>query len=134
MKKLIAILIVLVLATKSFSQTSDYDYTVTLGPTESFIKLSSSQIVDTLSMNQTGPEEFRYFRIHINKEQVSGVDLFMKECKSTASILNKYGRTCFDVVFESNSDIIRPLSGFYYAIDEDKYEKGKFYLIVAHPL
>jgi hypothetical protein len=131
MKKLIAILIVLVLATKSFSQT--HDHSITLGPTESFIKLNMNQIIDSLNMNQTGPEVFQWLEIRIKPDQISSIDSFMKECKSVQSILNKYGKPRFDVVFESNSNIKRPLSGFYYAFGEDEYEKGKFNLVVAYP-
>ena len=132
MKKLTAILIVLVLASKAFSQT--YDYSITLGPNESFIKLKMDQIVDSLNMNQTGPEEFQYLEIRIKQEQIQGIDSFMKSCKSIQSILNKYGRPWFDVVLGSNSDIIRrPLSGFYYSFGEDKYERGKFNLVIAYP-
>lgn len=132
MKKLTAILIVLLLASITFSQT--YDYSITLGPNEAFIKLKTDQIVDSLNMNQTGPEEFQYLEIRIKQEQITGIDSFMKECKSIQSILNKYGRPWFDVVLGSNSDTIRrPLSGFYYAFGEDKYSKGEFNLVIAYP-
>ena len=76
MKKLTAILIVLLLASKTFSQT--YDYSITLGPNESFIKLKTDQIVDSLNMNQTGPEEFQYLEIRIKQEQIGSVALTKK--------------------------------------------------------
>jgi hypothetical protein len=132
MKKVAILLILLVLSAKTFSQTPDYS--ITLSPNESFVKISRSQIVDSVNLNQTGPEQFEYFEIHLTLSEAASIDSFMKNCKSIQSILNKYGRVEFDVTMGSNSDVIRPLSGFYYAVENVKLLSGdQLTLMVIYP-
>jgi len=132
MKKLAIILILLVLATNAFSQNPDYS--ITLDSKESFIKIPRKQIIDSVNLNQTGPEQFEYFEIYLTSDESTSVDPFMKNCKSIQSILNKYGRVEFDVTMGSNSDLIRPLSGFYYSVENVKNTVGhQLTLMVIYP-
>lgn len=132
MKKVAIILVLLVLSTKTFSQTPDYS--ISLGPNESFIKITGAQILDSLNLNQTGPEQFEYFEIRLALNEKAHLDTFMKKCRSIQSILNKYGEPYIDITMGSNSEIIRPLSGFYYAIGPDKFSTGnKIILTVIYP-
>ena len=132
MKNLVTLLVLLVLSVTSFSQSPDYS--ITLNSNESFVKVSKSQIIDSVNLNQTGPEQFEYFEIHLTSKEASSVDSFMKNCKSIQSILDKYGRVEIDVTMGSNSDVIKPLSGFYYAIDNVKLFSGdQLTLMVIYP-
>lgn len=132
MKKVAILFILLVLAAKTFSQTPDYS--ITLSPNESFIKISRAQIIDSVNLNQTGPEQFEYFEIHLTSNEAAHVDSFMQSCKSIQSILSKYGRVEFDVTMGSNSNVIRPISGFYYAVENVKLLSGdQLTLMVIYP-
>lgn len=122
MKTLAAILILLVLSIKAFSQSPDYS--IVLDSSESFIKISGKQLIDSVNLNQTGPEQFEYFEIYLTSNEAKSVDSFIKNCKSIQSIIDKYGKVEMDITMGSNSDIIRPLSGFYYTIDTIKLFSG----------
>jgi hypothetical protein len=132
MKKVAIILVLLVLSSKTFSQFPDHS--ITLSPNESFTKITCAQILDSLNLNQTGPEQFEYFEIRLALNKKASLNTFMKNCRSIQSILNKYGEPYIDITSGSNSDIIRPLSGFYYAIGPDKFSAGdKIILTVIYP-
>lgn len=132
MKKLAAILILLFLSIKAFSQSPDYS--IVLDSSESFVKISGKQLIDSVNLNQTGPEQFEYFEIYLTSDEAKSVDSFIKKCKSIQSIIDKYGKVEMDITMGSNSDIIRPLSGFYYAIDNVKLFSGdQLTLMVIYP-
>jgi hypothetical protein len=132
MIKIEMLLFSLFFAAKSFSQNPDYS--ITLSPNESFIKISRAQIIDSVNLNQTGPEQFEYFEIHLTSNEAARVDSFMQSCKSIQSILSKYGRVEFDVTMGSNSNVIRPISGFYYAVENVKLLSGdQLTLMVIYP-
>ena len=122
MKKLAAILILLVLSIKAFSQSPDYS--IVLDSSESFVKISEKQLIDSVNLNQTGPEQFEYFEIYLTSDEAKSIDSFIKNCKSIQSIIDKYGKVEMDITMGSNSDIIRPLSGFYYTIGTIKLFSG----------
>ena len=132
MKKLVILLVLLVLAVKAFSQTPDYS--ITLDSKESFVKIPRKQIIDSVNLNQTGPEQFEYVEIYLTQTEASSIDSFMKGCKSIQSILDNYGKVEFDVTMGSNSDMIRPLSGFYYSVENVKNAGGdQLTLMVIYP-
>ena len=132
MKNLIVLLTSLVLSITAFSQSPDYS--ITLSSNDSFVRLSKSQMIDSVNLNQTGPEQFEYFEIYLTPDEASNVDSFMKNCKSIQSILDEYGNVEFDVTIGSNSNVIRPLSGFYYAIDDTVFFSGdQLNLMVIYP-
>ena len=132
MKKLAAILILLVLSIKAFSQSPDYS--IVLDSSESFVKISGKQLIDSVNLNQTGPEQFEYFEIYLTSNEAKSVDSFIKNCKSIQSIIDKYGKVEMDITMGSNSDVIKPLSGFYYAIDNVKLFSGdQLTLMVIYP-
>ena len=112
----------------SFSQESDH--TVSLFGSDRFIKLPYSQIVDSVNLNQVGPEQFEFFEIVIDKSDAPSIDLFMKNCRSIHSIINQYGSVGMDIIVASNSEVIRPISGFYYNVS-DTY--GKTRLSILYP-
>ena len=112
----------------SFSQESDH--TVSLIGSDRFIKLPYSQIVDSVNLNQVGPEQFEFFEIVIDKSDAPSIDLFMKNCRSIHSIINQYGSVGMDIIVASNSEVIRPISGFYYNVS-DTY--GKTRLSILYP-
>ena len=112
----------------SFSQESDH--TVSLIGSDRFIKLPYSQIVDSVNLNQVGPEQFEFFEIVIDKSDSPSIDLFMKNCRSIHSIINQYGSVGMDIIVASNSEVIRPISGFYYNVS-DTY--GKTRLSILYP-
>jgi hypothetical protein len=112
----------------SFSQESDH--TVSLIGSDQFIKLPYSQIVDSVNLNQVGPEQFEFFEIVIDKSDAPSIDLFMKNCRSIHSIINQYGSVGMDLIVASNSEVIRPISGFYYNVS-DTY--GKTRLSILYP-
>lgn len=112
----------------SFSQESDH--TVSLIGSDRFIKLPYSQIVDSVNLNQVGPEQFEFFEIVIDKSDAPSIDLFMKNCRSIHSIINQYGSVGMDLIVASNSEVIRPISGFYYNVS-DTY--GKTRLSILYP-
>jgi hypothetical protein len=132
MKKVTSFFIILVLAKSVFSQAPNYS--ITLNSFESFTKITKPQMTDTINLNQTGPEQFEYFEIHITSTEAANIDKFMKTCKSIQSILDKYGRVKLDITMGSNSDIIQPLSGFYYAVEKSKnFPQEKSTLMVIYP-
>jgi hypothetical protein len=132
MKNLVISLVLLILSITSFSQSPDYS--ITLGANESFVKISGSQMTDSVNLNQTGPEQFEYFEIRLTSKDLSNLDAFMKNCKSIQSILNKYGKVRLDITTGTHGDIIRPLSGFYYAVDYVKlYSGNQLTLMVIYP-
>ncbi len=132
MKKLVIILIILVVAVKAFSQSPDY--TISLSSSESFIKLPRKQIIDSVNLNQVGPEQFEYIEIYLTPSEMASVDSFMKGCKSIQSIIDKYGRVEFDVTMGSNSNLIRPISGFYYSAENVQNAGGdQLTLMVIYP-
>ena len=110
----------------SFSQESDH--TVSLIGSDRFIKLPYSQIVDSVNLNQVGPEQFEFFEIVIDKSDVLSIDLFMKNCRSIHSIINQYGSVGMDIIVASNSEVIRPISGFYYNVS-DTYSKTRLSIL-----
>jgi hypothetical protein len=133
MKKLALVLaLVLALAAKAFSQVPDYS--VTLDSNESFVKIPRKQIIDSVNLNQIGPEQFEYFEIYLDRKEIITVDNFMENCKSIQRIIDKYGRVEFDVTMGSNSDLIKPLSGFYYSVENVKNLVGyQLTLMVIYP-
>jgi hypothetical protein len=132
MKKIAIILVLSTISILSFSQSPDYS--VTLTSSQSFSKLSRKQITDSLNLNQTGPEQFEYSEIYLTSSESNSVDSFMKNCKSIQSIIDKYGRIEFDVTMGSNSNIIKPLSGFYYSVENIKTTSGyQLTLTIIYP-
>ena len=116
-------------------QLSINDYSITLGQNEQFVKISRKQIIDSVNMNQRGPEQFEYLEISLSKNELPQVEPFMRNCRDIQSIIDKFGRIEMDITVGSNSEIIRPLSGFYYAIgyNESSYNH-KPTLFVIYPL
>lgn len=112
----------------SFSQESNHS--VSLIGSNKFIKLPYSQIVDSVNLNQVGPEQFEFFEIVIDKSEVTSIDRFMKNCRSIQAIINQYGSVGLDIIVASNSEVIRPISGFYYSVG-DTY--GKTRLSILYP-
>ncbi|CAB4159398.1 hypothetical protein UFOVP699_134 [uncultured Caudovirales phage] len=102
----------------AFSQMPDH--TITLKQDEQFVKLPRKQVVDSLNMNQVGPEQFEFIEIYLTQEEAKTVDSFMKNCKSIQPIIDKYGGAEFDLTVGSNSNKIRPISGFYYSVENVK--------------
>jgi hypothetical protein len=132
MKKVAILLILSVLAAKAFSQSPDYS--IKLNSNESFVKIPRKQIIDSVNLNQTGPEQFEYIEIHLTQSESETVDAFMKKCKSIQSIIDKYGRVEMDVAMGSNSELIRPLSGFYYSVENVKNSSSnQLTLMVIYP-
>ena len=132
MKRVAIILVLLSISTMSLSQSPDYS--VVLNSNQTFIKLPRKQIADSVNLNQTGPEQFELGEIYLTNDEEKTVDLFMKNCKSIQSIIEKYGSVEFDVTVASNSDIIEPLSGFYYSIEKVKTNAGfPFTLTILYP-
>ena len=122
MKRVAIFLVFLTMSTLTFSQSPDYS--VVLNTNESFIKISRQQIADSVNLNQKGPEQFELGEIYLSKDEEKTVDLFMKNCKSIQSIIEKYGKVEFDITMGSNSDIIEPLYGFYYSVENVKTNTG----------
>jgi hypothetical protein len=132
MKRIAIVLVVLLISTICFSQSPDYS--VVLNGNQTFIKLSRKQITDSLNLNQTGPEQFEFCEIYLTSDEAKDVDSFMNNCKSIQSIIEKYGSVEFDVTVASNSDIIEPLSGFYYSIEKINTNAGfPFTLTILYP-
>jgi hypothetical protein len=116
------------------AQLPKNDYGVSLQPNEKFIKISRNQIIDSVNKNQSGPEQFEYFEISLSESEKLHVETFMSNCREIQSILNKFGNIEIDVTMASNSDLIRPLSGFYYAVGYNQTTDGqKLTLYVIYP-
>lgn len=115
MKKLPIYVLLNLILFQAYSQLSP-NYSISLSLTEQFKKITPKQIVDSLNLNQTGPEQLEYFEIKITKKDSIEVDQFMKSCRSIESIISRFGSPSIDIVLGSNSDLIRTLSGFYYSI------------------
>jgi hypothetical protein len=131
MKKLVAAFFVLI-SLSVFSQMPDHS--VTLKQNEKFVKLPRKQIVDSLNMNQNSTEQFEFIEIYLTQTEAASVDAFMKSCKSVKPIIDKYGRVEFDLVVGSNSNEIRPLSGFYYSVENVKrVNDQKLTLTIMYP-
>jgi hypothetical protein len=128
MKTIAISFFVCMFATISFSQESDHS--ISLIESEEFIKLSYSQIVDSVNLNQSGPEQFEFFEIVIDASVVNSIDSFMKNCRSVQEVINQYGSVGMDIIVASNSEVIRPISGFYYNVS-DTY--GKTRLSILYP-
>lgn len=128
MKTIAIAFFVCVFTTLSFSQESDH--TVSLKPSEKFIKLDYSQIIDSVNLNQEGSEQFEFFEIIISENVLSSVDSFMSNCHSIQEVINKYGAVGLDIIVASNSEKIQPLSGFYYNVNKSY---GKLRLSVLYP-
>jgi hypothetical protein len=122
MKRVAIFLVFLTMSTLTFSQSPDYS--VVLNTNESFIKISRQQIADSVNLNQKGPEQFELGEIYLSKDEEKTVDLFMKNCKSIQSIIEKYGKVEFDVSMRSSNNVIEPLSGFYYSVENIKTNSG----------
>jgi hypothetical protein len=132
MKLVAIILVVLSISTMSFSQSPDYS--VVLNGNQTFIKLSRKQITDTLNLNQTGPEQFEFCEIHLTSDEAKEVDSFMNSCKSIQSIIEKFGKVEFDVSMGSSNNVIEPLSGFYYSVENIKTNSGyQLTLAIIYP-
>jgi len=128
MKTITIALFVCVFTTLGFSQESNYS--VSLKPSERFIKLKYSQITDSVNLNQVGPEQFEFLEIIIDNSVVNSIDPFMAKCRSIQDIINKYGTTCLDITIASNSETIRPISGFYYNVETTF---GRLRLSILYP-
>jgi hypothetical protein len=113
-----------------FGFSQEANHSITLHQSEHFIKLTYSQIVDSVNLNQSGPEQFEFFEIIIDNSVVKSVDYFMSICRSIPEVINQYGEVGMDIVIASNSNIIRPISGFYYNVS-DTY--GKTRLSILYP-
>jgi hypothetical protein len=110
------------------------DFSVTLKTNQSFVKLNQKQLVDSVNMNQKGPEQFEYFEIKLTEKELVEIDLFMENCRDIQSIINKFGRVEMDITIGSNSDLIQPISGFYYAVGYLKLINGQqLTLFVLYP-
>lgn len=110
------------------------DFSVKLSPLQSFVKLSQMQLVDSVNMNQKGPEQFEYFEMKLSEQELVGIDKFMENCRDIQSIINKFGSVSIDIIVASNSDIIQPISGFYYAVEYIKLPNGtQPNLLVIYP-
>ncbi len=128
MKTVTIALFICVFTTNGFSQESDHS--VSLIGADKFIKLAYSQIVDSVNLNQMGPEQFEFFEIVIDRSSINSIDSFMKNCKSVQEVIHRYGSVGMDIIVASNSDVIRPISGFYYNVS-DTY--GKTRLSILYP-
>jgi hypothetical protein len=116
----------------AFSQIPDHSVKLNTG--ESFTKISYKQIIDSVNLNQTGPEQFEYLEIDLTQEEFNQVDNFMKGCSSIQPIINKFGSPVFDMTVGSNSNIIRPISGFYYSVENIKRANdSKLRICVIYP-
>ena len=148
MKKLAAILIFLVLTSKIYSQSlseiignyfANVNYSITLGPTESFVKISYAQILDSIEINQVDDsKQFQSFRIEIDRSELKNLDSFMQKCKSIQSIIDTYGETRTELIVGSREEDTtwKFISGFYYAIKSPNAYPGdnvSFMLIIMYP-
>lgn len=132
MKNLLIIAHITLVVLPCFAQKSDY--TIKLKTNQSFVKLNQKQLLDSVNMNQKGPEQFEYFEIKLMEKDLVGIELFMKNCRDIQSIINKFGSVQMDVTIGSNSDIIQPISGFYYAVGYLKLIRGQqLTLFVLYP-
>jgi hypothetical protein len=92
------------------------------------------QLVDSVNMNQKGPEQFEYFEMKLSEQELVGIDKFMENCRDIQSIINKFGSVSIDIIVASNSDIIQPISGFYHAVEYIKLPNGtQPNLLVIYP-
>ncbi len=137
MKKLAAIIIILVFSTPVFSQLVWPEHNVSLENNQSFVKLPTSQFFDTVNTiyNESSYIQFESFDVWITKSDLKKIDSFMKDCKSINSIISTYGKVRLDLCKASNkSDIIVPLSGFYWTVDTSTtIDNGKYVLSIAYP-
>jgi hypothetical protein len=105
-----------------FSQT---DYSITLKEHEHFVQLPKKQLVDSVNLNQTGPEQFEYFEVDLKESDTLDIYRFMNSCKKIEAIIDRYGSPGIDVCMWSNSNIKRPISGYYYAVGYIDSNGGK---------
>jgi hypothetical protein len=113
--KSLALVVLLFVSNTIFSQNSNHG--VKLNEKESFEKISISQIVDSVNINQNGTDQFEYLEIVISQSDIDDVDKFMKNCKSVGEIIKQFGEVNLDiVVMPTNSNKIHTLSGFYYSV------------------
>ncbi len=132
MKNLLIIGHITLVLLPCFAQKSDYS--IKLKTNQSFVKLNQKQLVDSVNMNQIGPEQFEYFEIKLTEKELVGIELFMENCRDIQSIINKFGRVEMDITIGSNSDLIQPISGFYYAVGYLKLIRGQqLTLFVLYP-
>lgn len=119
---------------QAFAQNPSPDYSVVLGTNEKFVKIEPKAIIDSLNLNQKGPEQFEYFEITLSQKEAKAIDAFMKSCRSISSIIDRYGEPSFDIVMGSNSKYIRPLSGFHYSFGySGSAQKDNHTLTVIYP-
>lgn len=111
--KFTLLFIAVLLVFNLFSQT---DYSVVLKDQEQFVLLTKNQLVDSVNLNQTGPEQFEYFEIKLSETDTLNAYTFMSQCRSIASIIERFGTPSIDICTWSNSDLKRPISGYYFAI------------------
>jgi len=117
-----ALLLLLALSPISIFGQVYVNHTVALPDDFHFIKLPYMQVIDSCNMNQQGPEQFETFDIKLKKAELANIDSFMASVRSIDQIIQKYGEPYIDFSVGSNQQAKRPLSGFYYAVQEkDKY-------------
>jgi hypothetical protein len=88
MKKSLYLFFALLAYDQVNGQLSINDYLITLSQNEQLVKITSKQIVDSVNMNQEGPEQFEYFEIIPNKDELPQIEPFMQNYRNIRSIID----------------------------------------------
>jgi hypothetical protein len=97
-------------------------------------KISPSQMTDTVNLNQTGNEQWEYLMFYSNVQDENVIDSIISSQTDIFGLIATFGKPEIDISSMSATDIIEPLSGFYYSIQKNRYPEDSTVVIeVIYP-